>query len=69
MDPLAALKRNIDRVLEYSKKQDEKLGDIQKNLALLAKRVDHIEELNHKSESGSIKVPRELSVNPLHICV
>ena len=67
MDPIAVLKLNIDKVLELSTKQNEKLTDIQRKVELtsasvarLAKRVDPIEEVS--STSGSIKIPRQLSV-------
>ena len=67
MDPFAALKLNIDKVLELGIKQNEKLTDIQRKVELtsasvarLAKRVDRIEEVSVSSTSG--KIPRELSV-------
>jgi len=63
MEYLTALKLNIDKVLEFNRKQDEKLADIQKkmenSIASLTKRMDRIEE---NSSFGSFKIPRELSV-------
>lgn len=61
MDSLTALKLNVNKVLELSVKQNEKLTDIQRKLELtsasitsLARRVDRIEENSRELTSASI---------------
>ena len=61
MDPLIASK--LDKLLEFNRKQNEKLVDIQKrmenSIASLTKRMDRFED---NFASGSIKIPKKLLV-------
>ena len=60
MDQLTTLKLNIDKLLELSKQQNERLADIQRKLELtitsasftsLANRVDRIEAESSRGKS------------------
>ena len=62
MDPLIASK--LDKLLEFNRKQNEKLVDIQKrmenSIASLTKRMDCFEDT---FTLRSVKIPKKLSIH------